>query len=151
MLSLTMCWRPVQCKSTKQRVSTNKWSSSGSLYIMKVPCSSAHHEGIWRNGSTAALTLNLTRRWVEWRVSLHGTKAPRHLLNWRLGGPQNLSGRFGQQMYLLFLTGNRNTVVLTVSTYPGHRTDWPSVVVLLSALLCVRFVATGLRDRDESH
>jgi len=114
---------------------------------VKVPCSSAQHEGIWRNGSLAAPSLNLTSRWVEWSASLHGTKVPRHPLSWRLGGPQYLAGRFGQQMYLLFLTGNRNTIVLTVSTYPGHRTDWPNLVVLLSALLRVRFVATGLGDR----
>ena len=103
--------------------------------------------GHWRNGSIAALILNLTIRWVEWSASLHGTKVLRHALNWRLGGPQYLCGRFGQQMYLLFLTGNRNTIVLAVSTYPGHRTDWSSVVVLQSALPCVRFVAPGLSDR----
>lgn len=79
---------------------------------MKIPCSSAHHEGIWRNGSIAALFLNLASRWVERSAPLHGTKVPRQPLNWMLGGPQNLSGRFGQQMYLLFLTGNRNTIVL---------------------------------------
>jgi len=90
---------------------------------MKVPCSSAHREGIWRNAGIAALILNLTSRWVEWSALLHGTKVPLHPLNWTLGGHQNLSGRFGRQTYLLFLTGSRNTFVLTVSTYPGHRTD----------------------------
>jgi len=52
----------------------------------------------------AALILNLSNRWSCPSHFTHGTE---HLypLNKRLGGPQSEAGLFGEQIYLLTLTG----------------------------------------------
>ena len=50
-------------------------------------------------------------------------KTPTIPIELEIGWVQNLSGRFGGHKNLLFLTGNRNTIVLTVSAYPGHCTE----------------------------
>jgi hypothetical protein len=49
-------------------------------------------------------------------AALPPEKEPRDLLDMRLGGPQSLSGRYGEEKNLT-RAGNLNTVVIIITTY----------------------------------